>query len=71
VVICLGRDADLHKAQLMPLPLTIACYSKSRLVLPFWYHYPGSPEQNPESCKTVVVVVHSRFLPLDGFQYIT
>jgi len=33
----LGRGADLHMAQLMPLPLTISCSSKSRLVcLPFW-----------------------------------
>jgi len=37
--ICLGRDADVHMAQLMPLPLTVSCSSKSRLVLPFWYHY--------------------------------
>ena len=36
VVISLGRGADLHMAQLMPLPLTISCSSKSRLVLPFW-----------------------------------
>jgi len=36
VVICLGRGADLHIAQLMPLPLAIFCSSKSRLVLPFW-----------------------------------
>jgi len=31
VVICLERDADLHMAQLMPLPLTVSCFSKSRL----------------------------------------
>jgi len=37
VVSCLGQGADLHKAQLMPLPVTISCSSKSRLVLPFWY----------------------------------
>ena len=37
VVNCLGRGADLHMAQLMPLPLTISCSSKSRLVIPFWY----------------------------------
>jgi len=35
-------DAGLHIAQQMPLPLTISCSSKSRLVLtflilPFWY----------------------------------
>ena len=39
---CLGWGADLHIAKQMPLPLTIYCSSKSRLVLtflvlPFWY----------------------------------
>ena len=28
MVICLERDADLHTAQLMPLPLTVSCLSK-------------------------------------------
>jgi len=37
MVICLGRGADLHMAQLMPLPLTMSCSGKTRLVLPFWY----------------------------------
>ena len=37
MVICLERGADLHMAQLMPLPLTVSCSVKSRLVLPFWY----------------------------------
>ena len=37
MVLCLGRGADLHMAQLMPLLLTVFCSSKSRLVLPFWY----------------------------------
>ena len=37
MVICLGRGADMHMAQLMQLPLIISCASKSRLVLPFWY----------------------------------
>jgi len=32
VVICLERGADLHMAQLMPLPLASV---KSRLILPF------------------------------------
>ena len=34
--LCLGQGANLHMAQLMPLPLTTSCSSKSRLVLPFW-----------------------------------
>jgi len=28
VVICLDRDADLHMAQLMPLPLTVSSFSE-------------------------------------------
>jgi len=39
MVMCLGRGADLHKAQLMPLPFTVSCSSKSRVVLPFWFWY--------------------------------
>jgi len=36
MVICLRWGTDLHMAQLIPLPLTISCSSKSTLVLPFW-----------------------------------
>jgi len=28
VVVCLEQDADLHMAQLMPLPLTVSCFRK-------------------------------------------
>ena len=31
VVICLERGADLHMAQLMPLPLTVSCFSKIQI----------------------------------------
>jgi len=37
MVICLEWGADLHMVELMQLPLTVSCFSKSRLVLPFWY----------------------------------
>jgi len=37
MVVCLGQGADLQMAQLMPLPFTVSCSSKSRLVLPYWY----------------------------------
>jgi len=38
MVICLERGADLHMAQLMPLPLTVSCYSKIQIgFTPFWY----------------------------------
>jgi len=41
MVMCLGQDAGLHMAQLMPLPLTISCSSKSTLVLPSWLYLSG------------------------------
>jgi len=37
MVMCLQRGADLHMAQLMPLPLTVSCFSKIQIGLPFWY----------------------------------
>ena len=47
VVICLERGADLHTAQLMPLPLTVSCFSKIQIgltsLLPA---YPGSTGQS-------------------------
>jgi len=40
--LCLGQGTDLHMAQLMPLPLTVSCSSKSRLVLPSWFCLSGA-----------------------------
>jgi len=31
VVVCLKQGADLHMAQLMPLPLTVTCFSKIQI----------------------------------------
>jgi len=31
MVISLGRGADLHMAQLMPLPLTVSCFNKIQI----------------------------------------
>jgi len=31
MVICLQRGADLHMAHLMPLPLTVSCFSKIQI----------------------------------------
>jgi len=42
MVVCLGQGADLHMAQLMPLPLIIFCSSKSRLVLHSWFYLSGT-----------------------------
>jgi len=35
MVICLERDADLHMAQLMPLSLTVSCFSKIQIGFTF------------------------------------
>jgi len=46
VVICLERGADLHMAQLMPLPLTVCCLSKIQIDFTFLVPaHPGSPGQ--------------------------
>ena len=44
MVICLERDADLHMAQLIPLPLTASCSSKIQIGFTFLVPaHPGSP----------------------------
>jgi len=46
MVICLERDADLHMAQLMPLSLTVSCFSKMQIGFTFLVPaHPGSPGQ--------------------------
>jgi len=35
MVICLERGANLHMAQLMPLPLTVTCFSKIQIGFTF------------------------------------
>ena len=46
VVICLERGADLHTAQLMPLPLIVSCFSKIQIGFTFLVPaHAGSPRQ--------------------------
>ena len=46
MVICLERGADLHMAQLVPLPLTVSCFSKIQIGFTFLVPVdPGSPGQ--------------------------
>ena len=66
MVMCLGQGADVPMAQLMPLPLTISCSSKSRLVLPSWFYLSGvgSPGYSRTKCKRATkwlcVCAHAR-----------
>ena len=46
MVICVQRSADLHMAQLMPLPPTVSCFSKIQIGFTFPVPaHPGSPGQ--------------------------
>jgi len=46
MVICLEQGTDLHMAQLMPLPLTISCFSKIQIGFTFVVPaHLGSPGQ--------------------------
>jgi len=58
MVICLERVADLHMAQLMPLPLTVSCFSKIQIGFTFLVPaYPGSPGKGPvNGCVCVCVL---------------
>ena len=48
MVICLERDADLHMAQMMPLPLTVSCFSKIQIGFTFLVLADlGSPGKGP------------------------
>ena len=44
MVICLEQGADLHMAQLTPMPLTVSCSSKLQIGFTFLVSaHPGSP----------------------------
>jgi len=46
MVICLELGAGLYMAQLMPLPLTVSCFSKIQIGFTFLVPaHPGSPGQ--------------------------
>jgi len=58
MVICLERGADLHTAQLMPLPLTVSCFSKIQTDFTFLVPaHTGNPGQR--AIKQVCVCVSS------------
>ena len=57
MVICLERGADLHMAQLMPLPLTVSCFSKIQIGFTFLVPaHLGSPGKGPLNGRVCVCV---------------
>jgi len=58
MVICLEQGADLHMAQLMPLPLSISRFSKIQIGFTFLVPaHPGSPRQRAVKWMCVCVCV--------------
>ena len=62
MVICLERGADLHMAELMPLPLTVSCFSKIQVGFIFLVPaHLGSPGKGPLNGCVCMCVVHRLF----------
>ena len=59
MVICLERGADLHMAQLMPLPLTVSCFSKIQIGTFLVPAHSGSPGKRAVKQVCVCVYVNS------------
>ena len=61
VVVSLEWGVDLHTAQLMPLPLTVSCFSKIRIGFTFVVPaHPGSPGKGPlNGCVCVFLLTGS------------
>ena len=58
MAICLEQGADLHMAQLMPLPLAVSCSSKIQIGFTFLVRaYPGSPGQRPLNVMSYCVII--------------
>jgi len=66
MVICLERGADLHMAQLMPLPLIVSCFDKIQIGFTFLVPaYPGSPGKGPLNgcvCVCVCLPLYVRYI---------
>ena len=59
MVVCLERGADLHIAQLMPLPPTVSCLSKIQIGFTFLVvAHLGSPGQRAVKRVCVCVCVY-------------
>ena len=60
MVVCLEQGADLHMAQLMPLPLTVSCFSKIQIgftfLIPLTWVVPDKGPLNGCVCVVVQLV---------------
>ena len=66
MAICLELGADLHTAQLMPLPLTVSCFSKIQIGFTFLVPaHLGSPEKKAV-IRVCVCVLNERLFKVTG-----
>ena len=64
VVIYLERCADLHMAQLTPLPLTVSCFSKIQIGFTFLLPaHPGSPGKRADNVCVCKRCIRQSILP--------
>jgi len=57
MIMCLERGADVHMAQLMPLPLTVSCFSKIQIGFTFLVPaHTGSPGRDLSDTVTKITV---------------
>ena len=62
-VVSLEQGADLHMAQLMPLPLTVSCFSKIHIGFTFLVPaHPDSPGKRAVKRVCVCVILLALFL---------
>ena len=72
MVICLERGADLHMAQLMPLPLTVCCSIKIQIGFTFLVPaYLGSPGHRAVKRVCVCVCVASTHSFIHSYSFIS
>ena len=65
MVICLVRGADLDKAQLMTLPLTVSCFSKIQIGFTFLVPaHPGSPGKRAVKRVCVLLLLYASYYML-------
>ena len=66
MVVCLERGADLHMAQLMPLPLTVSCSNKIQIGFTFLVPaHLDSPGQ-----RAVKRVLYMKCVCLKNYEYL-
>jgi len=76
VVVCLEQGADLHMAQLMPLPLTVSCFSKIEIGFTFLVpaHLSSPGKMAVKRVCVCVCVCDYRYgptFPADSISYLT